>query len=70
VALYLHQWSVHADWARRPAEGDGDKAFDDVFNELHSGQKTDAANTITAEAANITKLLCSTTGGQPEAACK
>jgi hypothetical protein len=47
-----------------------DRPFDDVFNELHSGQKTDAANTINAEAANITKLLCSATGGQPEAACK
>jgi hypothetical protein len=47
-----------------------DKPFDNVFNELHSGQKTDATNAISAEAANITKLICSATGGQPEAACK
>ena len=47
-----------------------DKSFDDLYNELMSGQKTDATDAINAEAANITKLICSATGGQPEAACK
>jgi hypothetical protein len=47
-----------------------DEPFVDVFNDLHSGQKTDATNAITAEAANIIKLICSATGGQPEAVCK
>jgi len=47
-----------------------DKSFDDLYNELMSGQKTDATVAINAEAANITKLICSATGGQPEAACK
>ena len=47
-----------------------DKPFDDLYNELMSGQKTDATNAINAEAANITRLICSASGGQPEAACK
>jgi len=47
-----------------------DKPFDDLFNELMSGKKTDATDAINAEAANIRKLICSATGGQPESACK
>jgi hypothetical protein len=46
------------------------KTFDDVYSELQSGQKTDASNGINTEAANITALICSATGGQPEAVCK
>ena len=46
------------------------KSFDDLYNQLMSGQKTDATDAINAETANITKLICSATGGQPEAACK
>jgi hypothetical protein len=47
-----------------------DRTFDDVYNELMSGKQTDGTNAINAEAANITRLICSATGGQPEAACK
>lgn len=47
-----------------------DKSFDDLYNQLMSRQKTDATDAINAETANITKLICSATGGQPEAACK
>ena len=47
-----------------------DRPFDDIFTELHAGQQTDATAAINAEAATITRLLCSATGGQPESACK
>ena len=47
-----------------------DKPFDDLYNELMSSKKTDATNAISAEAANIAKLICSASGGQPEAASK
>jgi hypothetical protein len=46
-----------------------DKSFDDVYTQLMSGQQTDATKAIQAEAANITKLICSATGGQPENVC-
>ena len=36
-----------------------DKPFDDVYNQLMSGQANDATTAISAEAANITKLICS-----------
>ena len=47
-----------------------DRPFDDVYNELVSGKQTESTNLISAEAANITRLICSATGGQPETACK
>jgi len=46
-----------------------DRPFDDVYNELSSGAKTDTTAAINAEAGNITRLICSATGGLPEAAC-
>ena len=46
------------------------KSFDDVYNDLASGQSSDASTAISAEAANITRLVCSVTGGQPESVCK
>jgi hypothetical protein len=47
-----------------------DKAFDDLYNDLMTGKQTDATNAINAEAANITRLICSASGGQPELICK
>jgi hypothetical protein len=47
-----------------------DKPFDDVFTELSSGEKTDATVAINVEADNITRLICSATGGLPETACR
>jgi hypothetical protein len=47
-----------------------DKQFDDLLNQLQAGEKTDATTAINGEAANITMLICSATGGQPEAVCK
>jgi len=44
-----------------------DKPFDDVYNQLMSGEKNDATNAINTEAANITRLICSASGAQPEA---
>ena len=37
---------------------------------LDQGAPYERQRAISAEGANITKLLCSATGGQPEAACK
>ena len=46
------------------------RSFDDVYNELMSGQQTESTQAINAEAATITKLICSASGGQPESVCK
>ncbi len=46
------------------------RSFDEVYTELMSGQQTDTTTAIATEAANITRLLCSASGGQPESACK
>ena len=40
-----------------------DKPFDDLYTALMSGQTTEATTAINAEAAIITRLICSTTGG-------
>jgi hypothetical protein len=47
-----------------------DKAFDDLYTQLMTGTSSPATDAINAEAANITRLICSATGGQPESACK
>lgn len=47
-----------------------DKPFDEVYTQLMSGDKNDATTAINAEAANITRLICSAGGGQPEAVCR
>jgi hypothetical protein len=47
-----------------------DKQFDDVYNDLASGRQTEATSAVNAEAANITQLICSASGGQPELVCK
>jgi hypothetical protein len=47
-----------------------DKSFDDLYTQLMNGEQNDATNAITAEATNITQLMCSATGGQPESACR
>lgn len=44
--------------------------FDDLYTQLMSGEQNDATNAINAEAGNITKLICSATGSQPESVCK
>jgi hypothetical protein len=47
-----------------------ERPFDDVYNELMSHQQTESTNAINAEAVNITKLICSASGGQPESVCR
>ena len=47
-----------------------DKPFDDLYTDLMSGKQTDATSAINGEVSNITKLICSASGGQPEATCK